>query len=96
MGWTADHLALPAEWLEFANTGCSHFLLGTSHLHFGNRCIFPIFCGLVDVVPAPPLKAVQRFQAAPFVPRYGKGVLSLGRSPCTGGELDTDAQDVPS
>lgn len=55
MGWTADHLALPAEWLEFANTGCSHFLLGTSHLHFGNRCIFPILCGLVDVVPALPL-----------------------------------------
>lgn len=55
MGWTADHLAHPAEWLEIANTGCSHFLLGTSHLHFGNGCVFPILCGLVDVIPAPPL-----------------------------------------
>lgn len=55
MGWTADHLALPAECLEFVNAGCSHFLLGTSHLHFGYRCVFPILFGLVAVVPAPPL-----------------------------------------
>lgn len=57
MGWTADHLALPAEWLESANAGCSHFLLGTSHLHLGNRnrCLFLILCALVAVVPAPPL-----------------------------------------
>lgn len=35
LGWTADHLEFSAWWSEFASMGCSHILLGSSHLHIG-------------------------------------------------------------